>query len=58
MTLVDAKYDNFARFIYDAVTPVWRLLIKKKNSGTFWHLVASNKVSCKEQALIDPELQI
>ncbi len=30
MTLVDAKYDNFARFIYDAVTPVWRLLIKKK----------------------------
>ncbi len=59
MTLVDAKYDNFARFIYDAVTPVWKLLIKKKKcSGTFWHLVASNKVSCKEQALIDPELQI
>ncbi len=57
MTLVDAKYDNFARFIYDAVTPVWKLF-EKVFSGTFWHLVASNKVSCKEQALIDPELQI
>ncbi len=22
MTLVDAKYDNFTRFIYDAVNPV------------------------------------
>ncbi len=59
MTLVDAKYDNFTRFIYDAVTPVWKLLFEKYSfSGTFWHLVASNKVSCIEQALIDPELQI
>ncbi len=55
MTLVDAKYDNFTRFIYDAVTPVWKLLFKK---STFWHLLASNKVSCKERGLIDPELQI
>ncbi len=54
MTHVDAKYYNFTHFIYDAVSPVW----KKSFSGTFWHLVASNKVSCKEQALIDPELQI
>ncbi len=54
MTLVDAKYDNFTRFIYDAVSPVW----KKSFSGAFWHLVASNKVSCKEQVLIDPKLQI
>ncbi len=46
MTLVDAKYDNFTRFIYDAVTLF---------SGTFWHPVASSKVSCKEQALIYPE---
>ncbi len=53
MTLGDAKYDNFTRFIYDAVTPVWKLLLEKHFlSGTFWHLVASNKVSCKEQALI------
>ncbi len=38
MTLVDAKYDNFTRFFYDAVTPVCKLLFKKKkNSGTFWH---------------------
>ncbi len=58
MTLVDAKYDNFTRLIYDAVTPVWKLLFEKKMSGTFWHLVASKKESCKEQALIDPELQI
>ncbi len=29
MTLVDAKYDNFTRFIYDAVTPVWKLLFEK-----------------------------
>ncbi len=57
MTLVDVKYDNFTRFNYDAVTPVWKLLFEKY-SGTFWHLVASNKVSCKGQALIDPELQI
>ncbi len=55
MTLVDAKYDNFTRFIYDAVTPVCKLLFKK---STFWHLLASNKVSCKERALIDPELPI
>ncbi len=59
MTLGDAKYDNFTRFIYDAVTPVGKLLLEKHFlSGTFWHLVASNKLSCKEQALIDPELQI
>ncbi len=32
MTLVDAKYDNFTRFIYDAVTPVWKLLFKKKKN--------------------------
>ncbi len=31
MTCVDAKYDNVTRFIYDAVTPVWKLLFKKKN---------------------------
>ncbi len=49
MTLVDAKYDNFTRFIYDAVTSVWKLLFeKRRSSGTFWHLVASNKVSCIE----------
>ncbi len=29
MTLVDAKYDNFTYFIYDAVTPVWKLLFEK-----------------------------
>ncbi len=59
MTLVDAKYDNFTHFIYDTVTPVWKLLFEQIFfSGTFWHLVASNKVSCKEQAIIDPELQI
>ncbi len=58
MTLVDTKYDNFTCLIYDAVT-VWKLLFEKYFfSRTFWHLVASNKVSCKEQALIDPELQI
>ncbi len=51
MTLVDAKYDNFTRFFYDAVTPVCKLLFEKIFfSGTFWHLV--------EQALIEPELQI
>ncbi len=38
MTLVEAKYDNFTRFIYDAATPVWKLLFEKnKKSGTFWH---------------------
>ncbi len=58
MTHVDAKYDNFTRFIYDAVIPVWKLLFEEKNTGTLWHLVASNKVSCKKKALIDPELQI
>ncbi len=42
MTLVIAKYDNFIRFIYDAVTSVWKLFEKKKKSGTFRHLVASN----------------
>ncbi len=41
MTLVDAKYDNFARFIYDAVTPVWRLLIKKNK---FWYILASSAI--------------
>ncbi len=30
MTLVDAKYDNFTRFIYDAVTPVLKLLFEQK----------------------------
>ncbi len=30
MTLVDAKYDNFTRFIYDQVTPVWKQLFEKK----------------------------
>ncbi len=29
MTLVDAKYDNFTCLIYDAVTPVWKLLFEK-----------------------------
>ncbi len=59
MTLVDTKYDNFTCLIYDAVTPVWKLLFEKYFfSRTFWHQVALNKVSCKEQALIDPELQI
>ncbi len=29
MTHVDAKYDNFTRFIYDALTPVWELLFEK-----------------------------
>ncbi len=29
MTLVDAKYDDFSRFIYDAVTPVSKLLLEK-----------------------------
>ncbi len=29
MTLVDAKHDNFTRFIYDAVTHVWKLLFEK-----------------------------
>ncbi len=43
MTLVDAKYDNFTHFIYDAVTPVWKLLFENDVA-----LVASNKVSCKE----------
>ncbi len=45
MILADTKNDNFTRFIYDALTPVQKLLLeKKKNSGTFWHLVTSNKV--------------
>ncbi len=35
MTCVDAKYDNVTRFIYDAVTPVWKLLLKKKKIGAF-----------------------
>ncbi len=29
-TLVDAKYDNFTRLIYDVVTPVWKLSFEKK----------------------------
>ncbi len=29
MTLVDAKYDNFTRFIYDAVTPFLKLLFER-----------------------------
>ncbi len=29
MTLVDAKNYNFTRFLYDAVTPVWKLLFEK-----------------------------
>ncbi len=32
MTLVDAKYDNFTRFFYDAVTPVCKLLFEKKKN--------------------------
>ncbi len=51
MTFVDAKDDNFTRFIYDAVTPVWKLLFEK--NIFFWYilaLVASNKVSNKQIA--------
>ncbi len=44
MTLVYKKYTNFTRFIYDALTLVWKLLFEKYLfSGTFCHLVASNK---------------
>ncbi len=32
MTHVDAKYDNFTRFIYDAVIPVWKLLFEEKKN--------------------------
>ncbi len=42
MTLVDAKYDNFTRFIYDAVTPVWKLLLKKQKK--FWNILASSGI--------------
>ncbi len=31
MTLVDAKHDNFTHFIYDAVTPVWKLLLENNS---------------------------
>ncbi len=30
MILADAKNDNFTRFIYDALTPVQKLLFEKK----------------------------
>ncbi len=42
MTLVDAKYDNFTRLIYDAVNPVWKLLFKKKKK--FWYILASSGI--------------
>ncbi len=41
MTLVIAKYDNFIRFIYDAVTPVWKLFEKNKK---FWYILASSGI--------------
>ncbi len=37
MTHVDAKYDNFTRFIYDAVITVWKLLFEKKK---IWYVLA------------------
>ncbi len=42
MTLVDAKYDNFTRLIYDAVNPVWKLLFEKKKK--FWYILASSGI--------------
>ncbi len=42
MTLVDVKYDNFTRFNYDAVTPVWKLLFKKY--VFFWYILASSGI--------------
>ncbi len=41
MTLVDAKFDDFTSFIYDAVTPVWKLLFKKY---FFWYILASSGI--------------
>ncbi len=37
-----AKYDNFTRFIYDAVTPVWKLLFEKV--FFFWYILASSGI--------------
>ncbi len=58
MTHVDAKYDNFTRFIYDAVTPVWKLLFEK--CICFWYILASSgiKQNKLQRAGTDPELQI
>ncbi len=42
MTLVDAKYDNFTHFIYDTVTPVWKLLFEQ--IFFFWYILASSGI--------------
>ncbi len=42
MTFVIAKYDNFTRFIYDAVTPVWKLFEKK--FIIIWYILASSGI--------------
>ncbi len=43
MTLLDGKYEHFTRFIYDAVTSVWKLLFEEL--FFFWYILSKASYS-------------